>query len=147
MKPIPPAALITLILALCGLCIWQWQREAALRRINQQHTTELVKLQAEHTSLTARATTANAEILRLTGTLNELRNSSISTTAHDEALAARTSLQSMAEKQNAAITQQNQAIQQANETIQKLTTERASLARRLNEVTAKYNAVIRDGAR
>lgn len=152
MKPVPSSLLLVLLLALCGLCAWQWQRESALRRIVSTQLAEVNQLVAERSELESRAKAADAEILRLTGTLAELKANSVDKQTHDEVLAANTTMRESIEKQNTAIKDLNEtiakaslAIQQANESITKLTTERDALAKRLNEVTAKYNALAKQG--
>ena len=146
MRPIPNIVLSVLLLALCSLCAWQWQRESRLRALATGQRDELTSLSSDLTLLMIQTKAADAEILRLTGALSELRANSIAKEIHDEALQANAKLKEVATQQNAAITQQNElltkqnaTVQQANEQIKRLANERDDLAKRLNEVTAKFN--------
>lgn len=150
MKPVPNIALSLLLIALCVLSGWQWNRERSLREVVHGQRDQLHAITSVRDDLTARVKAADAEVLRLTASLAELRTNSVSKEAHDETVAAATKLRESVAKQNAAITEQNEllakqntAIQQANENITKLTTERDSLAKRLNDVTARYNAAVK----
>lgn len=150
MKPVPNIALSVLLIALCGLCAWQWNRERSLRELLQSQGSQLHAVTTERDELSARMKAADAEILRLTASIAELRTNSVAKEVHEETItAAKTQRETLA-KQNAAITQQNEiitkqngAIQQANDSIQKLTAERDSLAKRLNDVTAKFNELVK----
>jgi chromosome segregation ATPase len=146
MRPLPPALLISLLLALCSLCAWQWHRESLLREVTIQLQREASTFNAQLEELRQRAKAADAEILRLTGSLNELRTNSVSTQAHADLTQASIAMREGIGKQNAILKEQNEsllkqnaAVQQANETIKKLSAERDQLASRINEVTALYN--------
>jgi hypothetical protein len=148
MRPVPQTFLLCLIVALCVLCSWQWQRETKLRQIAGQQAAELQRLKAERDEIESRVRAADAEILRLTGSLNELRGNSVAKHEHEEVLQANAAMRDAIAKQNAlvmeqnaAITRANDAIQRGNETIKNLTAERDALAKRINEVTDKYNAL------
>ena len=152
MRPVPASFLLTLIVALCALCAWQWNREVALRKIVVEQRGELESLRASRDEIETRVRTADAEILRLTGSLNELRTNSIPKQEHEDVQDQNKRMSEAIAKQNALITEQNEsiakantAIQQANETIKKVTTERDGLAKQLNEVTERYNALARKG--
>ena len=149
MRPLPTWFLLGLLVALCGLCVWQWQRETALRRISDQQTFEGAKTAAVIAELTERAKFTDAEILRLTGALNELKTTSVAKDLHDEATTAIAQLKTTVQEatnrltqQQTALTQQNLLLEQANATIQKLTAERDALVKRLNEPTASYNKLL-----
>ena len=146
MKPVPQGVLLTFILTLCGLCAWQWRREAALRGIAGRQFIEINNLQFAAHENDERINAADAGILRLTSTLTELRANSIPATEQEELQQTSVRLREGFDKQtavlntqNEALTKANTAIQQANATIQKLTGERDALTKRLNETTAKYN--------
>lgn len=146
MRPVPTFVLLLLLVALCGLCAWQWGRESKLREYALSQRDAATTLTAERDELETRVKAADGEILRLTGALSELRVTSVSKQEHDEVLAANTQMRESVEKQNLLLTQQNEAIQKqneaiakANESITKLAAERDDLAKRLNEVTAQYN--------
>lgn len=149
MRPVPSYLLLLLLLALCGLCAWQWQRESQLRQIAVSQRDGIVRLTAEREELESRAKRADAEILRLNGSFNELRASSVSKQIHEEVLAANAQMRESIEKQNTAIKEQNEAlmkqsqvIQQANESIKKLAAERDDLIKRVNDVSEKYNKLV-----
>lgn len=153
MKPVANSVLLILLLALCGLCAWQWQRETLLRGIAMDLQSALVSLQQEKADLDARVQAANAEILRLTGALSELRSNSVDKHEHAALATASETMRETLEKQRAAIHERNESllkasgsIQQANETIKELTKERDGLAKRLNDLTAKYNEMAKKGS-
>jgi len=146
MRPIPQTILLFLLLALCGLCAWQWSRESILREVVTTQRNEIQTLTQLRDELEGRAKAADAEILRLTGTLAEMRAQSVSKDTLDEQQQAAMQLKEVVEKQNLAIKEQNDAIakqnasiQQANDTIKKVIDERDQLSKKLNEVTTLYN--------
>jgi chromosome segregation ATPase len=147
-KPVPSIFLLLLILLLCGLCGWQWYRENLLRDLAISQRVSLDTLQSERNELESRVKAADAEVLRLTGAIAELRQNSVSAQEHSDLVASSTKLredlvkQSEVLKQHAeALTQANASIVQANETVKLLTTERDSLVTKVNEVTMLYNAL------
>ena len=160
MKPVPNLILSALLIALCGLCFWQWHREARLRALVSSQGDQLVALTGMRDDLEARVKAADAEVLRITASMAELRANSVSKEVHDEVLKANATLRESAIKQIAAITQQNAAItqqnelitkqnasiQRANDNLKKLITERDDLAKRLNELTALYNKLAKPGS-
>ncbi len=153
MKPVPNLILSALLVALCGLCFWQWHREARLRALVSSQDDQLVALTGMRDDLEARVKAADTEVLRITASMAELRANSVSKEVHDEVLKANATLRESAIKQNAAITQQNElitkqnaSIQQANDNLKKLITERDDLAKRLNELTALYNKLAKPGS-
>ena len=146
MKSAPVPLLSCLLLALCVLCGWQWQRENSLRHISQHAQQELQQLRAEQAEREARVEAANAEILRLTGTLTELRAASVSRseleTAHNEQTRLQLELDQKSKvlaEQNAIVHQANRTIESANESIRRLTQERDATVQKLNALQAKYN--------
>lgn len=150
MKPVPNFILSLLLVALCALSAWQWNREHDLRTIATSQRDQLGTLSAQHDELDTRVRAADAEVLRLTGRLAELRANSVSKETHADALQANALLRDNIAKQNDAITkqnellaQQNASIQQANDRLKKLASERDQLAKRLNEVTALYNTLVK----
>ncbi len=150
MKPVPNIVLSLLLVALCGLCAWQWHRETQLRSLAAAQRDELTVLHQKHEELEARMKAADAEVLRLTQSLADLRANSVSKTTHAEVLEANTKLRDTITKQNVAIAQQNEliakqntTIQTANDNLKKLATERDELAKRLNDVTALYNKLLK----
>src|SRR5690349_14668118 len=136
MRPVPASLLIMLIVALCLLCAWQWHRETELRKVLVDQRIQLESVQAERDEIEARVHTADAAILQLTGSLNELRANSITKKEQDEVMGQNKRMSDVIGKQsalitdqNASITKANGAIQQANETIKKVTLERDGLAK------------------
>lgn len=146
MRPVPNLILSLLLLALCGLCAWQWNRESRLRSLAAAQRDEVTALTTERDELQSRVKAADVEVLRITASLAELRGNSVSKENHAQILKANTTLRDAASKQSMMITEQNEllakqntAMQQANESIKKLSAARDDLAKRLNEVTALYN--------
>jgi DNA repair exonuclease SbcCD ATPase subunit len=153
MKPVPNILLSALLLALCGLCFWQWHREGQLRVLVAAQAAQLTALTVKRDELEARVKAADAEVLRITASLAELRASSVSKEVYEEALQANTALRESVVKQNTAITQQNElitkqnaSIEQANDNLKKLITERDDIAKRLNDLTALYNKLAKENA-
>lgn len=151
MRPIPSSFLTVLLLAFCGLCAWQWHRETELRKIVTQQTVDLAHLTSERAEMETRIMATDAEILRLTGSLNDLRTNSVSRQEHEDVLQANLKMRESIETQNKLIKEQNEklttanaSILQANETIKKITAERDATAKKLNEVTALYNKLATD---
>ena len=149
MRPLPTWFLLGLLVALCGLCGWQWHRETTLRRLSEATANEAAVARAAAAELTDHAKSTDAEILRLTGALSELKSTSVSQAQHEEANAAieqlKTTLQEATNRltqQQTALMQQNGLLEQSNATIQKLTAEREALVKRLNETTANYNKLL-----
>ncbi len=152
MRPVPPTLLLGLISALCVLCAWQWHRENELRGIVSQQQIDLDALRAQRDEIEQRVRAADADILRLTASLEELRGNSVSRQEHEDVLSSNAQMREAIERQNAMLKQQNEAIekandaiQQVNETVKKVTAERDALAAQLNAVTEKYNALARKG--
>jgi DNA repair exonuclease SbcCD ATPase subunit len=152
MKPVPSSFLIVLLLALCGLCAWQWHRESELRLLLKAKLTEVQQLSIQRNELETRVKAADAEILRLTGALADLRANSVDKQLHEDVVAANAQMREAIEKQNMAIKDQNEslakanaAIRLANENLKKVVAEREALAKRINEVTALYNALAKKG--
>ncbi|CAN5135316.1 hypothetical protein BH23VER1_BH23VER1_32090 [soil metagenome] len=146
MRPIPTPVLLALLLALCALSAWQWHREGELRTLARDQASDLASLNAERDELEARTKAADAEILRLTGSLSDLRTNSVAAAENEETLESNAQLSeavrernTLITEQNEAITEANAAIETANATITKLAAERDDLAEKLNEVTARYN--------
>ena len=119
MKPVPQGVLLSLILTLCALCAWQWHREGSLRRISVQQGSELETLKVASQEADARIKAANSEILRLTGTVTELRANSIPIVQQEEMQQTNAELQDKArllQEQNSAIEVKNRQIEIARKT-------------------------------
>lgn len=151
MKPGNPATFIVLTLALCALCGWQWNRESKLRALNLELATDLQSSQKERLELGEKLNASTAEILRLSAALTELRATPPTVEeAPDSAAPEVDRLNKIVAEQKAQLETRQAALDaaagsvgKANESIRKLTGERDDLVKRLNEVTAKYNALLR----
>ena len=149
-RPVPLAILLLLLVGLCGLCAWQWNREEQLRELTRVQLVENAELRKALEESTTRAKAGDAEILRLTGALNEIKTASVAKTQYDEALEATRTMREGVLKQNAALKDQQDAllksqaaVAKANQTIEKLTTERDGLGKKLNSLTLEYNKLVK----
>jgi uncharacterized coiled-coil DUF342 family protein len=145
-RPVPLSILLLLLLSLCGLCAWQWKREDDFRDLTRRQQAEIASVRKELDDTSTRAKAADAEILRLTGSLSELRTSSVAKTQHEEVLEAAQKMKDSILKQNAALKEQQDALAKAstsitaaNETIKTLAAERDSVAKKLNALTLEFN--------
>ncbi len=143
-------ALFFLLLGMCGLCGVQWWRESKIREIAVGLRTQLAVVTDERDYLNERAKAADGEILRLNNAFVELRANSVPKQDFDTSMQALALLNIRLAAQNDAILRQNQVIQQQNEamqkanaTVQRVAGERTELAKKLNEVTTKYNALLK----
>ena len=145
-----PTAMRTLLLlllpAMCLLCGVQWWRESQLRELSLTQRQELVAIQAKSEQLNERVKAADAEILRLTADLNDLRATSVPKTDLEAAVATGEKLKAQLQTASEALTRQNAAIEKANQIIQKTATERDELARKANELAEKYNGLVKKSA-
>ncbi len=149
-RPVPLGILLLLLLGLCGLCAWQWNREEQLRDLTRRQLAENTDLRKALEENSARAKAGDAEILRLTEALSEIKTASVSKAQYDEALAAAQTMRDGILKQNAALKDQqeallksNAAVAQANQAIEKLATERDGLTQKLNALTLQYNKLVK----
>jgi hypothetical protein len=149
-RPVPLAILLLLLAGLCGLCAWQWNREELLRDLARRQTAEIADLRKSLDENSARSKAADAEILRLTEALADIKIASVSKTQYDESLAAAQTMREGVLKQNAALKEQqdlllkaNAAVAQANQSIEKLSTERNGLTQKLNALTLQYNKLVK----
>jgi hypothetical protein len=149
MKPLPLKGLLGLLVALCLLCGWQFYREFGLREWNENLADRTVRLQVEVQELNSRAKAADAEYLRLTGALNELKATSIDRATHDAMVEANKKMAEGVEKQNAYISEQTNALEkavaavkQAQEQVAGLLKERDAVVKRLNDTVASYNKLV-----
>ena len=150
MRSVPPSVLLGLLLAMCGLCGVQWWRESQLRALSVTLRQNLSSTTAERDQLNARVKAADAEILRLNAAFNELRANSAPKADLEAATTANTKLKAQVvtanealARQNDALQQQAAAIQKANDIIKKTADERDDLARKTNEITVQYNALLK----
>ena len=149
-----PGLSTVLTLGLASICFWQWQRDSILTTELRQTRDALMRaetLAKDETTRADAATTRQLEALAraedLTrvwqaerGELENLRRSA----------AERDTLASALEEAKARLRLANKNMEKANanvrasaETIGRLTTERDDLARRLNERTEAYNALVK----
>jgi chromosome segregation ATPase len=149
-RPVPLAILLLLLLGLCGLCAWQWNREELLRDLTRRQLAENGDLRKALEETSARAKAGDAEILRLTETLSEIKTASVAKAQYDEALAAAQTMREGVLKQNAALKEQqeallkaNAAVAQANQAIEKTAAERDGLSQKLNALTLQYNRLVK----
>src|SRR4051794_33922926 len=117
MRPVPASFMIILIVALCLLCSWQWHRETGLRKVVADERSQLESLQVERDEIEARVRTADAAILQLTGSLNELRANSVTKKEKEDVMGQNNRMSEVVAKQNALITDQNASINKANTAI------------------------------
>ena len=149
-RPVPLGILLLLLLGLCGLCAWQWNREEQLRDLTRRQLAENADLRKALEENSARAKAGDAEILRLTETLSEIKTASVAKVQYDEALATAQTLREGVLKQNTALKDQqeallksNAAVTQANQAIEKLAAERDGLTQKLNALTLQYNKLVK----
>ncbi len=157
MRSFSLTVLFFLLLGMCGLCAVQWWRESDLRQVALAQRTDLEKVSAQRNELNERIKAADAETLRVTTAFTELRANSVPKADLDTALTANEQLKAQIQTQNQAITQQNEAlkkqnealkqqaevISKANDTIRRVAEERDELVKKANEITAKYNALLK----
>lgn len=149
-RPVPLGILLLLLAGLCGLCAWQWNREELLRELTRKQLAEIGELRKALAENSARSKAADAEILRLTETLSDIKTASVSKTQYDEAIAASQTMREGVLKQNAALKEQqetllkaNAAVALANQSIEKLTADRNTLTQKLNALTLDYNKLVK----
>ena len=140
--------LATVLAALCGLCLWQWKREADFRAAIVDYHTRLEAETKAHSETRQRVTVLEAEVARITKlrddteaqylkTLAELRAIEPDWAARGrtiEALSQLAAAAPAAENQNAAIAKQN-------ELLKSLTAERDAAIQKLNARTREFNAL------
>src|SRR3569623_2702550 len=88
MRSFSLTVLFLLLLAMCGLCAVQWWRESKLRELAAGTRGELTTIVRERNDLNERLKAADAEMLRVTTALTELRTSSVPKADLDAAVMA-----------------------------------------------------------
>jgi chromosome segregation ATPase len=151
--------LITLAVALCALCVFQWWDAARLRKLvederkvkrdvdiqlaekdqaNKRYSDEIARLEALRKDLDESVKTNKAEVSHLKADLKrnelELGRATNSVNVYKDAL----------DKANEAIRQQNESVKQQNDAIKKIAEERAELATKYNKLAEDYNKVVTD---
>lgn len=157
MRSFSITVLFFLLLGMCGLCVVQWFRESSLRETALTYRMAVQKVTTDRDQLNERVKAVDAEMLRVNTAFTELRTNSIPKADLDAAIEANTKLKEQIQAANQSITQQNEvlkkqnealqqqatAIQKANEIIKKTADERDDLAKKTNEITTKYNALLK----
>ena len=157
MKKILPGLLMFFGLALCGLCAFQWVREAHLRaEIVTLHDTvfdktkmvqglegnlrrteaEVARLEALKTELTDTVKTNRLEILNLSRRADALERQSETLKSQVEAYKAGL------DQANQNITKQNEDIKRQNDEMKKLADERNGSVVKFNKLVEQYNEVV-----
>ena len=157
MKTFLPNLLIFFAMVLCGLCGYQWKREATLRqdiqglhsKVFDKETTiaqtenrlkksdaEVQRLEEKGKELTATIATNKQEIVMLKRGVakleNELEAAKLQVDAYKQAV----------EKQNQSITQQNEVIKEQNATMKTLSEEHNGMVAKYNDLAKKYNETV-----
>jgi hypothetical protein len=151
-------ALAAILALLCGLCLWQWKREADFRAVIADLRNRLEAGTKAHNDSLQRIMVLEGEILRITklredteakylSTLAELRALQPDWLARGRTIDALSRLAAAApdsESQNDAIAKQNELLKklaaERDEAIQKLNAR----TRELNAVTEKYNRLVKE---
>lgn len=146
--------LIALALALCGLCAWQWHREAKLRQEIQRLTDSVQDHRERIQGLEGTLKRSEEEVKRLESLRVELVENLKSNRAHIAQLTkdlARTEeeLEKSARKiedykraldtANQSIIKQNEDIKRQNEEVKKLVEERNDAVVKYNKLVAEFN--------
>ncbi len=172
MKKALPLVVMALALALCGLCVVQWVREANLRAKVQSITQESADKSTAIATLESRLKAWESDIQRLGARVDELKaaestnNTALNLAnraraqAEIDATRAKEELDAYKEgfaaqnenlkRQNESIARQNLAIEEQNALLKKLGEERNQIVEQLNartrefnEVVEKYNALVK----
>jgi hypothetical protein len=146
-----------ILAALCGVCLWQWKREAEFRSVILDFHTKLEAEKRAHSEARLRIVVLESEVTRVTKlrddaeaqylkTLEELRALQPDWNQRGLTIGALSQLAAAApaaENQNAAIGKQNELLKQLaaerDDAIQKLNAR----TREFNTLTEKYNKLVR----
>ena len=157
MKKILSNLLIIFALALCGLCTFQWVREAALRKdLDKAHQTvfereqtvqglqssakkaeaELVRLDQRNLELREYERTNKLEVVNLGRSLRkvegELETAKLQLDAYKKAV----------DQQNENLKKMNAVITEQNETLKRVVGERDELVKKFNDAVKQHNDVV-----
>lgn len=158
MKGFLPNALICFAIALCGLCAFQWVREARLRAEIAGLYERIIFHSENNKKLEGLLNTANADIARLDGLKTELTETLKTNRqeiahlkkelAKDETELERELKQVDAYKNameiaNANIKQQNADIRRQNEQVKQLVGERNETVLKYNKIVEQYNDLVK----
>ncbi|SRR6266511_2325375 len=158
MKKFLENLLIVIALGLCGLCIWQWVREAELRKEAEDLSKALYKEKEVVQNLEGHLKRSEAEVMRLdkiktdlTETIKTNRQEILALTKLTEKLEKEVENQKAQidvykdaiEKANANITKQNETITKQNETLKQLADERNASVDKYNQLVNQYNDLVK----
>ena len=134
--------------ALCGLCLWQWKREAEFRAAIGDYHTRLETETKVHTESRLRITALEAEVARLAELRDDTEAKYLETLAGLRALqpdwAQRGLTIEVLSRVSAAapVTEsQNAAIQKQNGMLKTLAAERDAAIQKLNARTREFNTL------
>lgn len=150
-------------LGLCALVVVQWARESALRTILAGMDVRLKSAEADASDLADKVRSYEEEIRRLTGLGETASTRAMEQQAEVDrlttllrerdaaaAVAVPEDFAATLKARNAEVTQQNGAITRQNEALRKLVRERDDLTdklnartREFNELTVKYNKLVK----
>ena len=151
-------ALAAVLTLLCGLCLWQWKREADFRAAIRDLDHKLAAEYKAHNDAIQRITMLEGEVQRVSklredteaqylATLGELRTLQTDWRVRGNTIVLLSRLAEPApagEGQNESIAKQNELLKklaaERDEAIQKLNAR----TRELNAVTEKYNRLVRE---
>jgi chromosome segregation ATPase len=158
MKKFQENLLIVIALGLCGLCVWQWVREAGLRHRTESLSKELYAKKELIQTLEGQLKRSEADVLRLdqlktdlTATIKTNRHEIVSLTKLSEKLEKEIETQKAQmdvykdaiEKANANIQTQNENIKKQNEMLKDLAAERNASVEKYNQVVTQYNDLVK----
>lgn len=141
-------ALAAVLAVLCGLCLWQWKREADFRAAITALSGNLDAEREAHAASLQRITVLESEIQRLTKLREDTEAKYLATLAELSALqpdwiARGLTIGALSELAAAvpARENQNEAIARQNALLKQLTAERDAAIEKLNARTREMNAV------
>lgn len=141
--------LVVLAIGLCGLCVFQWTRETALRQRVQASEAALLKVRAEHAAVEAQGIRFQEELRRV----EREREGLVRGTETNRALALQlreglsratnelATARGQLEAYRVALAQMNTNAQLANARIEALNAELGRVARERNEAVSLINEV------
>ena len=158
MKKFQENLLIVIALSLCGLCIYQWVREADLRKEAETLSKTLYEKKELIQNLEGQLKRSEAEVLRLDKLKTEMteiiktnRQEILTLTKYTEKLEKEIEnhkaqievYKDAVEKVNASITKQNEDIRKQNELLKQLSEERNASVEKYNQVVTQYNDLVK----
>ena len=158
MKKFLENLLIFIALSLCGLCVYQWVREAELRKEAETLSKSLYEKKETIQNLEGLLKRSEAEVLRLdklktemTEVIKSNRQEILTLTRHTEKLEREVENQKAQievykeaiETANANITKQNEDIRKQNELLKQLSEERNAGIEKYNQVVTQYNELVK----